>query len=186
MTTNNYDYSTEFRNAIRTAIQPWVEWKHISMGKTHCPTCLKLDKCWFVKANMPQLPQHEYCHCTAVPKSTRTVQSQAKTSSPIQKFTEYLFNPDNPKNGGKAELFELWGYDQADSQWMVAESQQQAREKYIAGDYSLGRLDAYGQRIHIQMTIPDKITGEMRVFRTAWMARPNGELVLVTPYGDDK
>ena len=34
--------------------------------------------------------------------------------------------------------------------------------------------------------LPDKITGEMRVFRTAWMARPNGELVLVTPYGDDK
>ena len=119
MTISNYDYSTEFRNAIRTAIQPWVEWKHIAMGKTHCPTCLKLDKCWFVKANMPQLPQHEYCHCTAVPKSTRTVQSQAKTSSPIQKFTEYLFNPDNPKNSGKAELFELWGYDQADSQWMV-------------------------------------------------------------------
>ena len=32
MTTNNYDYSTEFRNAIRTTIQPWVEWKHIAMG----------------------------------------------------------------------------------------------------------------------------------------------------------
>lgn len=53
MTTNNYDYSTEFRNAIRTAIQPWVEWKHIPMGIIHCPTCLKLDKCWFVKTNMP-------------------------------------------------------------------------------------------------------------------------------------
>ena len=23
-------------------------------------------------------------------------------------------------------------------------------------------------------------------FRTAWMAKPNGELVLITPYGDDK
>ena len=110
----------------------------------------------------------------------------AKTTSPIKKFTEYLFNADNPKNGGKAELFELWGYDQADSQWMVTESQQQAKEKYIDGNYSLGLLDEYGQRIHIQMTIPDKMTGEKRVFRTAWMAKPNGELVLITPYGDDK
>lgn len=186
MITNNYDYSKAFRNAIHTAIQPWVEWKHISMGKTHCPTCLKLDKCWFVRANMPVLPQHEYCHCTAVPKATRTVQDQAKTTSPIKKFTEYLFNQNNPKNGGKAELFELWGYDKTDSQWMVEESQRQAREKYIAGDYSLGKLDEYGQRIHIQMTIPDRATGEVKVFRTAWMAKPNGELVLVTPYGDDK
>lgn len=186
MTTNNYDYSTEFRNTIRTAIQPWVEWKHISMGKTHCPTCLKLDKCWFLKANMPMLPQHEYCHCTAVPKSTRTVLAQAKTTSPIQKFTEYLFNADNPQNRGKADLFEGWGYDISDSEWMVEESQRQAREKYIAGDYTLGKLDKEGQRIHIQMTIPDKATGEMRVFRTAWMARPNGELVLATPYGAKK
>ena len=131
MATNNYDYSTEFRNAIRTAIQPWVEWKHISMGKTHCPTCLKLDKCWFVKANMPMLSQHEWCHCTAVPKSTRTVLDNAKTTSPIKKFTEYLFNADNPKNGGKAELFELWGYGQADSQWMATESQQQQKKNIL-------------------------------------------------------
>lgn len=69
---------------------------------------------------------------------------------------------------------------------MVEESQRQAREKYISGDYTLGKLDKYGQRVHIQMTIPDKSTGEMRIFRTAWMAKPNGQLVLATPYGDDK
>ena len=186
MIANNYDYSIEFRNGIHAAIQPWVEWKHIPVGRTHCPTCLKLNKCWFAKANMPMLPQHEYCHCTIVPKSTRIVQAQAKTISPIEKFTEYLFNSNNPKNGGKAKLFKLWGYDKEDSRWMVKESQQQAREKYVAGDYSLGKINEYGQRIHIQMTIPDKETGEMRMFRTAWIVRPHGELVLVTPYGDDK
>ena len=73
-----------------------------------------------------------------------------------------------------------------DSEWMVEETQRQAREKYIAGDYTLGPLDKHGQRNHIQMTIPDRITGEPKVFRTAWMAGPNGKLVLVTPYGDDK
>lgn len=163
MTKNNYDYSTEFRNAIRTAIQPWVEWKHISKGISHCPSCLKLDKCWFVKANMPMLPQHEKCHCTVVSIPNATVQSRTSAVSPLPKFINYLFNPDNPKNGGKAELFGLWGYDKTDSQWMVEESQRQAREKYIAGEYLLGILDEYGQRVHIQMTIPDKVSGEMRV-----------------------
>lgn len=186
MPANNYNYSTEFRNAIRTAIQPWVEWKHIPMGIFHCPTCLKLDKCWFVKANMPKLPQHEKCHCTSVSIPNAMVQAQATAISPIRKFTEYLFNPDNPQNRGKADLFEGWGYDVSDSEWMVEESQRQAREKYIAGDYSLGKLDHDGQRIHIQMTIPDKVTGDMKIFRTAWMARPNGELVLTTPYGAKK
>ena len=104
----------------------------------------------------------------------------------IRIFTEHLFNADNPQNSGKAESFEGWGYDISDSEWMVEESQRQAREKYIAGDYSLGDLDEHGQRIHIQMEIPDKVTGELRVFRTAWMARPNGELVLATPYGAKK
>ena len=69
---------------------------------------------------------------------------------------------------------------------MAEESQRQAREKYIAGEYSPRKPDEYGQRIHIQMTIPDRVTGEVKIFRTAWMAKPNGELALVTPYGDDK
>lgn len=184
--TQKSNYNNEIRDESYIAIQPWVEWKHVTMGKTHCPTCLKLDKCWFVKANMPKIPQHERCHCKADPKSTRTVLRKAKATSPIKKFSEYLFNADNPQSKKKAALFKKWGYDSADSQWMVEETQRQAREKYIAGEYSLGNLDEHGQRINIQITIPDKITGEMRVFRSAWMVKPNGEVILVTPYGGKK
>jgi len=183
MTVNNYDYSTELRNTIRTAIQPWVEWKHISMGKTHCPTCLKLDKCWFVKANMPQLPQHEYCHCTAVPKSTRTVQSQAAAISAYEKFTKYVLDPTNSQNKGKAQMFESWGYTAADSEWMMAEYQRQAREKYIAGEYTLGMLNMHGQRISIQVTLPRKNGTGSVAFITGWMVEANGKIRLVTPYG---
>lgn len=34
MTTGNYNNSTGLRNAIQTAIQLYVEWKHISRSKT--------------------------------------------------------------------------------------------------------------------------------------------------------
>ena len=183
MTTNNYDYSTQFRNAIRTAIQLWVEWKHISMGKTHCPTCLKLDKCWFVKANMPMLPQHEYCHCAAIPKSTRTVQTQAKAVCAYEKFAKYALDPTNSKNKGKAAMFESWGYTTVDSKWMMEEYERQARAKYVAGEYTLGMLNMHGQRISIQVTLPRKNGTGSVTFITGWMVEANGKIRLVTPYG---
>ena len=39
MAISNFNYE----NINPSAIQLWVEWKHISIGKTHCQTCLKLD-----------------------------------------------------------------------------------------------------------------------------------------------
>lgn len=154
------------------------------MGKTHCPTCLRLDQCWFAKSNMPQLPQHPYCHCTAVPITNSRVNASAKAFSPHEKFANYLFEVNHPQNRGKAKLFQLWGYNADDSEWMVTESERQAREKYIAGEYTLGDLDEFGQRINIQITSPNRIKGGTITFRTGWIARQNGEIRLVTPYGD--
>ena len=185
MSTNNYNYSTEFRNAIQTAIQPWVEWKHISKGKTHCPTCLKLDKCWFVKANMPMLPQHEYCHCTAVPKSTRTVKKQATAESSYSKYDPYLFNTNGAYDHGKEVMLRSWGYTAADSNWMKSEVERQGLEKYKEGDYILNKLDHNGQRINIVVTIPRKDGSGEVSFTTGWVAYPNGHIKLATPYGDN-
>lgn len=105
MEEKGYNSNQSMQNTIRL----WVEWKHISMGKNHCPTCLKLDKCWFVKESAPQLPQHEYCHCTATPKSTVTVQKQARAVCAHEKFTRYALDPTNDKNKGKAAMFQSWG-----------------------------------------------------------------------------
>ena len=179
MITNNYNDSIAFQNAI----QPWVEWRHIPMGRTHCPTCLKLHKCWFVKANMPMLPQHAYCHSTAVPKSPLTVQNQATAIAAYEKFAKYAFDPTNSKNKGKAAMFESWGYTAADSKWMMAEYERQAKEKYIAGEYYLGDLNIYGQRVNIYITIPRKDGTGNLTYKTGWIAEPNGQIRLVTPYG---
>lgn len=185
MTTNNYNYSTEFRNALRTAIQPWVEWKHIPMGKTHCSTCLKLDKCWFLKANMPILPQHEYCHCTAAPKSTRTVQAQATADSAYSKYDPYLFNTNGSYHHGKEIMFNSWGYTVSDSLWLKNEIERQCLEKYKAGDYFLNKLDHNGQRINIIVTIPRKDGNGEASFTTGWVVYPSGRIQLATPYGDN-
>lgn len=59
----------------------------------------------------------------------------------------------------------------------------QAREKYISGEYKLGRLDIFGQRINIQIEIPRKDTGEIVTFTSGWMVEPHGKLKLNTHYG---
>ena len=66
---------------------------------------------------------------------------------------------------------------------MKNEIEKQAFEKYINGDYKLGVLNEWGQRISIRVKIPRKDTGEAVSYITGWMAYPNGEIRLNTPYG---
>ncbi|MBO5231120.1 MAG: hypothetical protein J6B88_00720 [Clostridia bacterium] len=167
------------------AIQPWVEWKHITMGKTHCPTCLRLDKCWFSKSDMPALPQHKYCHCTTLPKSFLTIQKQATANSTYSKYNPYLFDPKNEYKHGKDKLFNLWGYTIEDSQWLKTEIERQGLEKYVAGQYKLNWLDYNGQRINIIIKIPRRDKSGEATFTTGWMVYPNGKIQLITPYADD-
>lgn len=63
--------------------------------------------------------------------------------------------------------------------------ERQALEKYLAGDYELGDLDEWGQRINIQIEIPRRDKEGTVTYMSGWMARPNGQLQLATPYGDD-
>jgi len=61
--------------------------------------------------------------------------------------------------------------------------ERQALEKYLAGDYMLGKLNKDGQRIIIRIEIPRR-TGDGTVsFISGWMVYPNGHIQLTTPYG---
>lgn len=137
----------------------------------------------FAKNNMPRLPQHEYCHCMALPKSALAVQRQAEAVCAYEKFSRYALDPTNSGNKGKAAMFESWGYTAVDSGWLVAEYERQALEKYIAGEYMLGVLNMHGQRISIQVTLSRKNGIGTVTFTTGWMVEPNGRIRLVTPYG---
>ena len=107
----------------------------------------------------------------------------ATTYSDYSKFDPYLFDPDNVYQHGKNRVFESWGYTVADARWLQAEIEKQALEKYLAGDYTLGKLNKDGQRISIRIEIPRKDSGRMVSFLSGWMVYPNGLLRLTTPYG---
>lgn len=99
------------------------------------------------------------------------------------KFDPYLFNTDGFYTHGKEKLFKEWGYTVDDAAWLQTEIERQAQDKYISGDYTLGKLDKNGQRISIRITIPGKDAAGSLSFVTGWMAYPNGRLQLTTPYG---
>ncbi len=172
----------------------WIKWVHqgskpaessaeksanVIKGVTtkHCAMCLNLNGCCFIEGKSPQNPLHPNCHCQVVGIPNIT----AKAECPIEKFTKYVFVPSNIDD--KKQLFELWGYDTMDSEYLQQEFIKQAKLAYSVGDYELGLLNEYGQRINIAITLKRKDKNEYITFRSGWMVYPNGRIVLVTPYG---
>ncbi len=166
-----------------TNISNWVEWIHVQDGRHHCKTCLSLDKCWFYDEKKPVYPQHWNCHCFLEILPYAKVVKEAIATSLYSKFDPYLFDPDNFYNHGKQILFTGWGYSISDSQLLKDEIEKQALEKYISGDYMIGKINENGQRISIRIKIQNRITKDYVSFVSGWIVRPNGEIRLTTPYG---
>lgn len=161
----------------------WVEWKHISQGKTHCKTCLTLDGCWFEADEQPSSPLHLYCHCVTKKGPYAKVVDEAAAKSAYSKFDPYLFNPKGTYAHGKNKAFEKWGYTMEDSPYLQAEMERQASYKYVSGEYTLGKLDHNGQRISIRVELERKNSPGTVSFETGWMVYPDGRIQLNTPYG---
>ena len=66
---------------------------------------------------------------------------------------------------------------------MQKEIEKQGLEKYINGDYELGKLNERGQRLSITVEIPRKDKEGKVTFVTGWMIYPDGHIRLTTPYG---
>lgn len=143
----------------------------------HCAMCLNLNGCCFVVDKCPPKPLHPNCHCYTIniPSITATAEC------PIEKFTKYVFVLSLTDD--KKQLFELWGYDIMDSDYLQQEFIKQAKLAYSVGNYELGLLNEYGQRISIEITLKKKNKDEYATFVSGWMVYPNGRIVLTTPYG---
>lgn len=163
----------------------WIKWIHRNMSENHCDICLRLDECWFSYDNKPTYPHHQYCHCILEPLSYDEVLNKATSISDYSKFDPYLFDPENLYQHGKQKMFENWGYTIEDSQWLKEEFEKQALEKYVSGEYKLGLLNKYGQRISIRIEIPRKDKKDTVSFISGWMVWPNGKINLSTPYGGE-
>ncbi len=120
--------------------------------------------------------KYRNCHCKAEHIDGISINALC----PIEKFTEYIFNEFN--NKGKKYLFVEWGFTIADSIRIKADLEKQAYRAYLSGEYKLGKLDKYGQRISIAVKLTRK-NGEQVSFITGWMD-PDGKIILTTPYGD--
>lgn len=169
---------------IQKSVGPrWVCWVHHSDGVSHCQECLMLDGCLFLESKAPQCPHHPSCHCTLDPIDYAIVQRIASADSDYSKFDPYLFNTQGKYTHSKEKLFASWGYFVEDARWLQAEMERPAREKYLMGDYKLGRLDQWGQHINIRVEIPKRNGIGNVSFTTGWMVCPDGQIKLNTPYG---
>lgn len=111
------------------------------------------------------------------------VLASASAHSDYSKFDPYLFNTTGTYPHNKEKLFNAWGYTVDDAQWLQAEFAQQAREKYLSGNYALGMLNKFGQRINIEIELPRRDKVGIATFISGWMVAPNGRLNLIAPYG---
>lgn len=127
---------------------------------------------------MPRYPQHFNCHCRIEPKKNIIFETECL----IEKFENYIFKLNNYKS--KKELFASWGYDILDSKWLQEEFCGQAMQKYSSGEFTLNKLNEYGQRINIEIELPRKNGSGIVTFQSGWMVYPNGLIKLVTPYGE--
>ncbi|MCL2061437.1 MAG: hypothetical protein FWH03_02300 [Firmicutes bacterium] len=104
--------------------------------------------------------------------------STAKAICPIEKITKWAF-----VDPAKKRFFESNGYGILDALEIQAEYERQAAEKYANGDYELGALNGFGQRITIIIELPRRTenhTSPLR-FETGWMVYPYGKIQNTTP-----
>ena len=142
-----------------------------------------LDGCLFLKGKTPPWPHHPFCHCTLEPVDYIFVLANSSAHSAYSKFDPYLFNTHGGYTHGKEKLFAQWGYTVADARWLQREMERQALAKYLAGEYTLGKLNENGQRISIRIEIPRKNGVGTVSFMSGWMVYPNGRIQLTAPYG---
>ena len=159
------------------------KWWHRNSSDNHCEECLMLHECWFEKEKTPKWPHHPFCHCVLEDVSYNEVLTKCTSDSAYSKFDPYLFNTEGKYPHNKEKLFKEWGYTVKDANWLQNEINKQGLEKYISGNYVLGKLNDKGQRISIRIEIVRKDTGSKVSFITGWMVRSNGHIQLTTPYG---
>ncbi|GHV01123.1 hypothetical protein FACS1894211_10200 [Clostridia bacterium] len=179
---------------ILNGTEDWIEWIHEgsapavtqelkdSYGKTpdvkHCAQCKNLNGCRFLSRKMPELPLHPNCHCETEKADTPIPGITAFAECPIEKIKNWAF-VDLAKKG----FFESNGYGIMDAEEMQMRYEKQAAVKYADGDYDLGVLNNFGQRITIRIELPRRVGDNTKPlnFKTGWMVFPYGKIVLTTP-----
>jgi filamentous hemagglutinin len=98
-----------------------------------------------------------------------------------RKFSEYLFK--EGADHGKNRVFESLGYGKQHSKKLATLYQKQGLEKFKKGEFQLGKKDRYGQRIDIEIELPDMNSPEkVSYLKSGWMILEDGNVKLNTPF----
>lgn len=144
----------------------------------HCLICTGLSGCFFPYLNKPRYQLHDYCDCELYPIIKPNYIAEAYCD--LRKFTEYIFtNTINSK--GKNAVFAEWGFTINDSTYLKSELEEQAKQKYLTGDFVRGKIDKYGQRITITITLQTNAQGA-KIFKSGWLVHPLGRITCNTPF----
>ena len=140
-----------------------------------CALCVALNKTVFKNDNKPEY-YHPNCKCKNESYNLATV----TFDFPMSKITSYLF-----KDESKKELFESMGYDISDSNYLYTLMAENAKRKFMQGDYVLTKLSCHGQKLNIilELTGKNKKAGKIYKIKTGWTAYPYGCLHNNTPFG---
>lgn len=102
--------------------------------------------------------------------------------SPFGKFSNYIFK--DGATHGKDAVFKGLGYNKNHSAQLAQMWQHQASIKFNKGDYRLGKVDQYGQRIDITIDVPGigSASGKSSSMKSGWMMKDDGTINLNTPF----
>lgn len=175
--------------------EKWIQWIHsgsrpattnaekivnVAIGSvgSHCARCLNLNGCCFPENNMPPQPLHPNCHCIKEYIFAPIPNISSFAICPIEKITNWAFI-----DVAKKFFFESNGYDIIDADLIKYEYERQAVIKYANGEFILGKLVNYGQRITIRIELARKsfFNDTPLQINTGWMVYPNGKIILTTP-----
>lgn len=106
----------------------------------------------------------------------------SKADVDVRKFSEYIFK--DGADHGKDVAFKNLGYGKEYSDDIVKLYQEQVNMKYQRGDFTLGKLDDYGQRINIEIKLPGigDAAGNISYLKSGWMILEDGSIKLNTPF----
>lgn len=101
---------------------------------------------------------------------------------PVEKFQDYIFK--DGATHGKNVIYEDLGYGKNDSEYLVNLYKKQAMKKYESGEYTLGKLDQYGQRITIEIELKGigKSSDKISYLKSGWMIESDGSISLNIPF----
>jgi len=183
------------KEAYREEDIEYYKWVAIKDWRT-CPMCRGLDGGIIGLTIPPYMdpPIHTNCRCFTIPyelteaekrlyeKGENGDEGAGKATVDSRKFSEYVF-----KDGaahGKDAVFKNLGYSAKDSELLAQIYQEQGAAKYASGNYTLGKLDDFGQRINIEIELYGigNAAGKTSYINSGWIIRPDDTISLNTPF----